>query len=322
MKKRTLRVFLKLFTTSTLGLGLGLGQCRRPTNEQSSFRQNLILAYNATDDSKDLLWCPLTGDWRDSTTATASYIFPWKHEEDTMVALFGKSSKNEMFSPRNGLILANQVEALFESGLFVIVPDIEDETKGSIEKWNAQSPKEYKLRVINPQHPKAQTRVMLDKEGSWLDWDGRKLKFRNSFRPRAKYLYFHYWCQMLRYAWSSKKDSTDRPTPLRHELKKQFWGTSGRYLPRNMLLALVDEMGHQYDDLIKGAIDVTCKPDQEDLLLGAITKQILSSNNEEEEDDDDNQYEEVEEDSSSVAEEEEEAEEDHDKFKSNGIDSP
>jgi hypothetical protein len=288
MKKRRLRVVLKLFTTPALSLELGLGQGRRPTTEQSSFRQNLIKAYDAAHYSKGLVWCPITGDWRDDTTATASQIFSCRHGQDTMVALFGKSSKNEMFSPKNGLILANQVEGLFESGLFVIVLDIEDETQNSIEKWNKQSPKEYKLRLINPQHNNAQYRVMLDKEGTWSDWDGRKLKFRNNFRPRARYLYFHYCCQMLRYAWSSNKykPAADKPTPLRHGLKKHFWGPPGRYLPRTMLMALVDEMGHQYEDLMNGAMELSRGSEQEDLLLGAITKQIRSTDDEEDEEDD------------------------------------
>jgi hypothetical protein len=170
------------------------------TTERSNFRQNIIKAYDALDESGNLIWCPVTGDWRGFTITTASHIFPYRHGKDTMIALFGKLGKHELFSPKNGLILANQVEALFDTGLFVIIPVIEDETKDSIKKWNEQKPIEYKLLIINPRHPKAQNWVMLDKEGTWLDWDGRRLKFRNNFRPRTWYLYFHYCCQMLRYA--------------------------------------------------------------------------------------------------------------------------
>jgi HNH endonuclease len=290
MKKKKLRVFLRMFTTSAMGLGLGPGVGHRPTTEQSNFRSDLIKVYDAKNNTlADQLWCPVTGDWRDASTATASHIFSWKHGKDTMAALFGKASKDEMFSPRNGLILANQVEALFDRGFFVIVPDIADETQASIEKWNKQSPKEYKLRLLNRQHPMAAVHVVQDKRETWLDCDGRKLKFRNDFRPRARYLYFHYCCQMLRYAWSTdqNKPTTDKPTPLRHELRKQFWGTPGRYLPRNMLMTLVDEMGHQYDDLMNGAMNWSRGPEEDDMLLGVLTKQILTSNVEDDEDDDD-----------------------------------
>jgi hypothetical protein len=34
---------------------------------------------------------------------------------------------------------------------------------------------------------------------------------------------------------------------------KPFWGTPGRYLPKNMLLLLVEELGNEYKDLLKGA---------------------------------------------------------------------
>ncbi len=50
-------------------------------------------------------------------------------------------------------------------------------------------------------------------------------------------------------------------------------------------MILVGEMGHQYEDLINGAIEVSYRLEQEDLLLSAITKQILSSNDEEDEED-------------------------------------
>lgn len=32
-----------------------------------------------------------------------------------------------------------------------------------------------------------------------------------------------------------------------------FWGTAGRYLPHNMRLALVEEMGHEYSFVQDGA---------------------------------------------------------------------
>jgi hypothetical protein len=31
-----------------------------------------------------------------------------------------------------------------------------------------------------------------------------------------------------------------------------FMGTRGRYLPHNMLLAFVEELGHDYDELLEG----------------------------------------------------------------------
>ncbi|OJJ01851.1 hypothetical protein ASPVEDRAFT_83375 [Aspergillus versicolor CBS 583.65] len=40
---------------------------------------------------------------------------------------------------------------------------------------------------------------------------------------------------------------------LRDELGRPFWGTPGRYMPRNMVLALVEELGHDYKGILAGA---------------------------------------------------------------------
>ncbi|OQD91247.1 hypothetical protein PENSOL_c056G04982 [Penicillium solitum] len=44
----------------------------------------------------------------------------------------------------------------------------------------------------------------------------------------------------------------------------------GRYLPRNMLFVLVEEMGHEYNFMLDG---VTCSPpDDDNLLLGLLSR--------------------------------------------------
>ena len=41
---------------------------------------------------------------------------------------------------------------------------------------------------------------------------------------------------------------------LSAELRKNFWGTLGRYILEGMLLGFVEEMGHEYKHLLEGAI--------------------------------------------------------------------
>lgn len=56
---------------------------------------------------------------------------------------------------------------------------------------------------------------------------------------------------MLRHAWREQRPAES----LKKQLGKAFWGTPGKYLPRNMLMAFVDELGgHEYDQLLEGAM--------------------------------------------------------------------
>ncbi|KAJ0417294.1 hypothetical protein BJY00DRAFT_316071 [Aspergillus carlsbadensis] len=86
--------------------------------------------------------------------------------------------------------------------------------------------------------------------------DGGKLEFRSNSRPEVRYLYFHYCCQVLRRALGPHHEWRGLPHPHskgRGEVGGQFWGTPSRYLPRNMLLDLVEELGHEHKDQLQGA---------------------------------------------------------------------
>jgi hypothetical protein len=58
--------------------------------------------------------------------------------------------------------------------------------------------------------------------------------------------------QVLRRAWRHNEQGKGELV-LRDELGKPFWGTPGRYLPKSMLLAFVDELGQNYQELLQGA---------------------------------------------------------------------
>lgn len=74
---------------------------------------------------------------------------------------------------------------------------------------------------------------------------------RSPFRPRARYLYFNYCVQILRYAWSHPGQSSP---PLKDGLGKPFWGTIGKYVHRNFIRGMIDECGHEYYRLFEDDI--------------------------------------------------------------------
>lgn len=241
---------MKLFTTSSMGLAIkGTGAGQRDTNQQSSFRADMIQAYEAKHPTKEWVWCPILGDYTDDDDIQASHLFPYMNGQDTMDAIFGKTRPGELFSPRNGLLMCRKLERYFDAGKFVIVPDVpnvqENALVSTVKSWLSREPREYRVRIIDPDWEMNEQQISRWGELTYGQLEGRKLRFRSSFRPAARYLYFHYCVQMLRMCWqhSSQGKSSQAAAILRAEKGRPFWGTAGRYLPRNMLLALVEEMG-------------------------------------------------------------------------------
>ncbi|RJE20901.1 hypothetical protein PHISCL_06769 [Aspergillus sclerotialis] len=270
------RSYLQLFLSSKRGLDLVSGAGKRDSRDQSNFRQALINAYNATnpDGWEDLLWCPVLSKWLPREYVTASHIFSYKRGQNTMDAIFGQCEEPELFSPKNGLLISKNVEAKFESGLFVIVPDLPEEpTAEMITRWQQDEPREYKLKIIERDSAKL-NRPVVDLNITWKELDGKRLEFRNNFRPRSRYLYYHYCLQILRLAYTERfKGEIIRET----KLEKPFWGSPGKYVKRNMLLAFVEEVGHKYhEQLLQGAAETGDREvkEEDDLLLLAATRQM------------------------------------------------
>lgn len=183
-----------------------------------------------------------------------------------MDAIFGKMKKPELFSPLNGMIISDLVEKKFDSGFMIIVPDLSDcSIQAQIMLWNNSEPKNYKIRILDPQEQQAEDYIRPDSEQTWKDLDNTKLEFRNGFRPRARYLYFHYCIQILRRAWKAEKRTAEQ---IKQEFGKEYWKTMGPYLQENMLRAFVEELGHEYDELLRGsAHDEQATSDEPDNLF-------------------------------------------------------
>ena len=255
----TRRVFMKLFTTSKIGLKvMDTGAGRRDSTDQSVFRERMIELYGCrfpeTDPNRivNSLWCPVTCQYVKSGDARAAHLFAWEHGQDVMDSIFGRSDPTELFEPVNGLILSQGAELRMDKGLFVIVPDVTSNASAQeIQNWHLSDPKEYQIRVVDSKDKRMRETITAQELRTWNDLDGKKLVFRSQFRPKARYLHFLYCVTMLRHAWRKEKATE----VLQHEIDKPWWATSGRYLNENMLRAFVEEMGHEYEALMEGAIE-------------------------------------------------------------------
>ncbi|KAJ5273618.1 hypothetical protein N7478_008743 [Penicillium angulare] len=272
--------FMQFFTTSKIGLGIqSTGTGKRDSRVQQEFRQRLIQEYQAHHPGQKWLWCPILGEYQAPELVIAAHLFPWKHGQTNMNAIFGKKKDSELFSPRNGVLISRQIEEVFDIGKLAIVPWLPDNNGFKFEAlkhWLDCEQREYQMKVLDLKWDRLRDQVTPYHPLTFQDLDGRKLHFLGPARPAARYVYFHYCIQVLRSAWqmNEAKNSHGAAKLLEDENGKPFWGTPGRYLPKNMLLALVEELGHDYEALLDGA---SCNQSGDpDLLLKLAVDQVKS----------------------------------------------
>lgn len=178
-------------------------------------------------------------------------------------------------------------------------------SQGETDAWSESEPKEYKIRVMNPKAkgmdwahlayiPPSRTWNDLDRKKveTWNDLDGKKVQFSSDHRPRTRYLYWQYCKAVLRQSWKEK--GTNAKDVLVPEQGKNPWGSKDPYIKKRMLLAFVEQLGHDHDALIENAI-VECEEDNipesdpSALLLASveIRKSHRKYNEEDDEDSDD-----------------------------------
>ncbi|KAL2867170.1 HNH endonuclease signature motif containing protein [Aspergillus lucknowensis] len=287
--QRPLRAaFMKFWTSSKSGLGIITRAGPRNSKMQLDFREEMLRDYESLDEHGNA-WCPVLGGYLSPQLVTASHLFPYKAGQDAMDAIFGRIRPAELFSSRNGLILSAAVEKCFDSGVIVIVPDLpERPTKSMLECWVNKEVRDYKLRIID--RTWAHMEHFVDGKRKWKDLDGKKLEFKGSFRPEARYVYFHYCQQILRRSW--RAGPSRAALSLQDEIGKPFWGTPGKYIRKNMLRALMEEVGHEADDLLLGAKG---SGGDSELLTNVVADQVVAQRKEEEKEDEDDDSEEADE---------------------------
>ncbi|CAI7607125.1 unnamed protein product [Penicillium bialowiezense] len=294
-QKRSLRsLFVQHFTTSAMGFAItNTGAEKRNSKDQSSFRKKLIEVYDAKHPEEDFIWCPILGEWVNDKMAKASHIFPREHGQATMDAIFGEKRPSEMFSAKNGILMYLPLQAAFDKGIFVIIPDLPN--KPSIFQmilWRLGYGREYRIKILDKEWAKID-RLIGPGLKTFRELDGERLSFSSpnnsnvTHRPAERYLYFHYCMAILQKTWQDRgQDKIPQATEmLQAESRRFFWGTGGRYLPRNMLLAFVEELGHDYEDLghgyedlLKGASNVDSNEKNLLLAVGAAhTKRVVAA---------------------------------------------
>ncbi|KAE9369268.1 hypothetical protein N431DRAFT_560137 [Stipitochalara longipes BDJ] len=136
-----------------------------------------------------------------------------------------------------------------------------------VQQWNSTEPKEFKVRImVDKTHPDLDNRIRHPNPKTWRDLDGKKLEFPKDckFRPKARYLYYMYCCQILRRSFNE----TPRGQTLKKELNKVYWVTPGRYMAGAILKGLVEQLGGEgWESLMQGSIENPKNVSQSDPTL-------------------------------------------------------
>lgn len=145
-------------------------------------------------------------------------------------------------------------------------------------RWLCNDSREYEIKILDSSWELLDVQIREESEMTWGELDGQKLQFLSIFRPAARYVYFHYCVQVLRAVWqrNSAGRASEATAILEKETGKPFWGTTGRYISRGMLLALAEELGHDYRSLLNGATFSPIESSPDSTLLEVASRQVKS----------------------------------------------
>ncbi|KAI9892114.1 MAG: hypothetical protein M1814_001820 [Vezdaea aestivalis] len=243
---------------------LGLGSTRdggegpRDSRVQSKWKDQVIARYDAVKPEGygegRLLWDPIFGEWVLDHTVKAAHVIGRANGSRTMRWFVGDDPEypEQIWSPRNGLILSFQMEELFDKFAICIVPYVNDpRNQSECRTWLQSNPREYKVIIIDDKVRKLENfNNKGDGEYKYIgDLDNKKLIFRNDNRPRARHLYVHYALAILRLRvkMQQSKDQAGK-----RELANQIndhegyimWATPGKWLRPSAANALARGLGH------------------------------------------------------------------------------
>ncbi|MCJ1462585.1 hypothetical protein MMC07_001187 [Pseudocyphellaria aurata] len=179
-----------------------------------------------------------------------------------MTYIFGEDAKGELNKAANGLFLHGVFEEQFDRHKIVIVP-----YRGL---WNSP----------------------LGAGKTFADLHQQKLIFEpnHPFRPRARYLFFHYVMAMLQLGRGQKAEkagmTSDMPE-LSTPATSRVWATQGRYLRKNMIRAFIEGIGHEDTDaetsnMLSHAMDD--QPDETDRIVKTAKLMAVESDDEDDSD--------------------------------------
>ncbi|KAK5435452.1 hypothetical protein LTR34_002956 [Exophiala xenobiotica] len=223
-------------------------QQKRSPSDQSSFRNRLIKTYcsegsrylETPEFSSTKIWCPISGREFYGDSMQAAHIVPHSIGEANAAYLFGLKPYEGfqvIWSERNGLMLHQSIEKIFDDGRLVIVPDPTDDNEF--------------LSIVLSQDLLRQgsNNICPATDAPWSSIHNKRLQFQTGARPGKRFMYIHALLTLLRRrryivpGWEKDRDQV---------FTGQIWATPGKWARRSMVQALAVEIGDSWDNIDVG----------------------------------------------------------------------
>ncbi|KAF2183511.1 hypothetical protein K469DRAFT_710703 [Zopfia rhizophila CBS 207.26] len=212
--------------------------------DQTSFRNRLIKAYN-TKGSEILetppefqtnkIWCPVSGKEFEASVMKAAHIVPHSIGEANAAYLFGSNlgeGYDVIWSERNGFMMHNILEKIFDDGRMVIIPDPMDDNE--------------LISIVLSQDLLKDSRPCPAINAPYSTIHRKRLQFQTATRPGKRYLYMHAMLSLFR---RRRYDVPGWEMDREQVLSGQIWASPGKWARRSMVEALALEVGDSWEGI-------------------------------------------------------------------------
>ncbi|OJD30001.1 uncharacterized protein BKCO1_6800028 [Diplodia corticola] len=185
-------------------------------------------------------WDPIMRAWYPANEVKAAHILPYSMTNEVLQMILGEGEGAEvLLDIRNCLLLWEPIEAAFDKGIFVLVPD-QPAAEGQTT--------EYKLVLLDESYRTAP--VKFGVSTTWSKLDGIVLEFRNECRPRQRYMYLNFASRII----AARKLQFDTYSRSRLESTGSAWVSPGKWIRKSMIREVARIVGdHQVADTFEEA---------------------------------------------------------------------
>jgi hypothetical protein len=255
----------------------------RSEADQTSFRNRIIKSYN-TEGSKILeippefqtnkIWCPVSGKEFEASAMKAAHMVPYSIGETNAAYLFGSKldeGYDVIWSERNGFMLHNILEKIFDDGRMVIIPDPTDDN-------------EFISIILSQDLLKGPCPPI---NAPYSTIHKRRLQFQTAARPGKRYLYMHVLLSLFR---RRRCDVPGWEKDREQVFNGQIWVTPKKWARRSMMEALALEIGDSWEGIeaVGGLGEFPdAKPPEEEKRVATVMRYTWETRASDVEDEDD-----------------------------------
>ncbi|KAL8823499.1 MAG: hypothetical protein Q9191_005797 [Dirinaria sp. TL-2023a] len=265
-ERQSRALYTLTFMGSSLGMKLDINYPMRPRKLRQNMKDELRVEMGFKHPNIEALWwCPIVRDFFHESSMITGHLFPSRSGDRHMREIFGPAELD-----RDWKDATKGKSELFRLWL----------KRGIASLVSSCNLKEYKIRVLKPESKEMKEPLSPHNPNPWNSINGRRVDFRTGFRPRARYVYWAYIEAMLNLSYTRKVSGSEHSSHnytssvARREVRRPIWASAGSYIYRNQLLGFVEELGHEYDDILANGKEIDDYASDETIANTGVTVAI------------------------------------------------